>query len=838
MAIQKITETAEANIVKDDASVLITQMEAGETGGTQESLRRVGVKEFAEGINEHLPNEQKVIPKLLIGVNFNSKGGNDKASYNAHCVASEDYFPVDGLKAVKYNNAAYIGYQARYATYDANKEYISDSGWLRDSGQQLGEPGGYTFPENAAYFRISLKPRNGTAAATQETVEAVRCRFIYLWTQNVGGDGNNGGPASREEIEKAVNKYLTENPVSGLDKTELLDYLTRNNYAKTDEIPSKLSDLEADSTHRTVTDAEKSKWNDAANKIAAIETDTEEVEETPTMLINTGFTSGGNNNTGSDALHCVVTEDYFPTATLVGVRYNSTGTDGYQVKYCAYDSGRTMISQSGWLRDASAQFGVDGGYTFPENAAYFRASFKPKSGTAAATEETPGKIACVFTFMKQTAKEDLPGYYESPIRAAIDNIRNAQMEYGSHGIAFAFVTDMHQTRYKASNAGHAGEIIRRVAAETGIGFVLNGGDNINEGSKDEMTADIDNIRANLARAGLPVLNAIGNHDSNTPGDIGNYTSSEIQEMRFNREEMFALFFRDDIHRMRFVSDADCTWVYDDPTRKTRVIGFDTGNGSDIIPDYNALTAALKSTPEGWAIILTAHLIRNESAVSGIGSKVFSIVDSYNAKAGTVTVNGAALDFSDGCRGHVHLIVAGHTHFDSSNTTPGGVPVVICDCDSGNRTHAAEGAEIGTITEGCVSFLTVDYQSGNVNCFRVGRGEDRVFTSTVGVPGWSIENNSVAVTESQFFESITETRQKLEKALTTDDYAVYSDTKAGTAKKALPVSLQHTAVLYGLSKAAGVDLAGRTDVGIGIYPTDAKEAIQRMLGILSSEGVEF
>ena len=87
-----------------------------------------------------------------------------------------------------------------------------------------------------------------------------------------------------------------------------------------------------------------------------------------------------------------------------------------------------------------------------------------------------------------------------------------------------------------------------------------------------------------------------------------------------------------------------------------------------------------------------------------------------------------------------------------------------------------------------------------------------------VPSWAREETKPTYTASDVG------------AIPATDYAVYNDTKAGTAKKALPVSLQHTAVLFGLSKAAGVDLAGRTDVGIGNYPADAKAAIAQMLGV--------
>lgn len=63
-----------------------------------------------------------------------------------------------------------------------------------------------------------------------------------------------------------------------------------------------------------------------------------------------------------------------------------------------------------------------------------------------------------------------------------------------------------------------------------------------------------------------------------------------------------------------------------------------------------------------------------------------------------------------------------------------------------------------------------------------------------------------------------------------DFAAESFIKlGGSSSKAIPPSRQHIATYYGLSKLAGVDLAGET-VTVGIYPDSSKQAIQKLFGL--------
>lgn len=82
-------------------------------------------------------------------------------------------------------------------------------------------------------------------------------------------------PISEEKIEKSVKSYLEKNPIEETDPTvpawakaeEKPTYTAEEVGALPDttEIPKNLSDLQDDSEHRTVTDAEKQSWNDKSN---------------------------------------------------------------------------------------------------------------------------------------------------------------------------------------------------------------------------------------------------------------------------------------------------------------------------------------------------------------------------------------------------------------------------------------------------------------------------------------------------------------------------------------------------------------------------------------------
>lgn len=123
-------------------------------------------------------------------------------------------------------------------------------------------------------FRTS--PATGKAKETIDTdteIEDTHADVILDLISRV--DTLEKEPISEEKIEKSVKSYLEKNPIEETDPTvpawakaeEKPTYTAEEVGALPDttEIPKNLSDLQDDSEHRTVTDAEKQSWNDKSN---------------------------------------------------------------------------------------------------------------------------------------------------------------------------------------------------------------------------------------------------------------------------------------------------------------------------------------------------------------------------------------------------------------------------------------------------------------------------------------------------------------------------------------------------------------------------------------------
>lgn len=185
--------------------------------------------------------------------------------------------------------------------------------------------------DTSIYFAVEAKnkdkvqvfrtrPATGNAKETIDTdkeIEETHADVILDLISRV--DTLEKEPISEEKIEKSVKSYLEKNPIEETDPTvpewakeeEKPTYTAEEVGALPDttEIPKNLSDLEEDTTHRTVTDEEKQSWSNKSDFSGNYEDlqGKPTIPTVPTKLPNPQaltITYGGKNHTydGSEAI--------------------------------------------------------------------------------------------------------------------------------------------------------------------------------------------------------------------------------------------------------------------------------------------------------------------------------------------------------------------------------------------------------------------------------------------------------------------------------------------------------------------------------------------------------
>ena len=181
------------------------------------------------------------------------------------------------------------------------------------------------------------------------------------------------------------------------------------------------------------------------------------------------------------------------------------------------------------------------------------------------------------------------------------------------------------------------------------------------------------------------------------------------------------------------------YYIDNHIENTRYICLSTGRMWVYKADMEWCVEALKSTPQGWHIVIISHLWLDSS--SGVinttppdySQSLLDLFDAYNYRlSGTTSVNSVAYDFAE-CGAKVEFIIGGHVHVDYDFATAKGIPVILTECDCREERDAVSVATQGTITENCVYSIVADYAEKVVKVINVGRGDTR----TISIPDVTI-----------------------------------------------------------------------------------------------------
>lgn len=313
----------------------------------------------------------------------------------------------------------------------------------------------------------------------------------------------------------------------------------------------------------------------------------------------------------------------------------------------------------------------------------------------------------------------IPDYWKTAMDNALSTI-NGHMANANEGDTFIYLADVHWY----SNAQVSPDLSRYIVNNSNINFMMICGDFLTRIgiTRQEAIDEAYTIMEAFKKVGTRVYSAFGNHDSNLALDSDQHI---IQSKLMSLGQTYMTLFKQmEFYGINYFDlSTGFDYWFDKEPNKTRYIVLDTGE--DYVAEgrsWNSvakLSEVLNSTPDGWNIVVFAHIM----SYGAFDEVIAPVLDAYNAR-GTYTSGGTTYDYSNGS-GFVRIAMGGHMHIDDDWTTDGGIPCVITDCDA-TLTSMPTPPVKGTTTEQAFDVVTLDYDAGKAYFDRIGRGSSRVF----------------------------------------------------------------------------------------------------------------
>ena len=500
----------------------------------------------------------------------------------------------------------------------------------------------------------------------------------------------------------------------------------------TTKIPSTLSDLSADSTHRTVTDAEKTAWN-AKAETSAIPTKVSQLTNDSKFL--TSFTE--TDPTVPSWAKADSKPSYSKSEVGLGnvdnvKQYSASNPPPYPVTSVNGKTGAVTIdipSVPSWAMTTSkpSYSKSEVGLGNVDNVKQYSASNPPVVVQTSAPTDTSVIWVDPNDNYVDEFQDAVPSYWQTALDEGAKAINTALCTAGRNKSAFLFYSDAHWNYGSQMSP----TLLKYLYRNTGMTKTFFGGDIVNDESTDYDTMKyLWEWRKQLKD--LPNHHSVvGNHDDGGDTDV-QFTEQYVYGYMLAAEET------NDIVRC----DSGLYYYVDSPGEKTRYLCLDTG-----FKDMSSLSTeqamfiseTLKSTPNGWHIVVVAHIWYEVDydqyntrpipikGLTATASSVLTILDKYNGRSG---------EFAD-CGAWVEFCVGGHIHYDYDAVSSTGIPIVLVETDSwhtrGNYNYSA-----GTTTEASVNGIIADYTNHKIYVVRIGRGGSR----EIAVTNYVVEYNNV------------------------------------------------------------------------------------------------
>ncbi len=339
------------------------------------------------------------------------------------------------------------------------------------------------------------------------------------------------------------------------------------------------------------------------------------------------------------------------------------------------------------------------------------AGYTPKKGVDYFTQAEQDQMVADVTALL----DGIPEYWKPSLEEGAQAINTALCNAGANKSAFLFYSDAHW----GYGSQISPKLLKYLYRHTGMTKTLFGGDIVNDEANDygtmaylwqwrEMLKDLPNHHS-----------VVGNHDD------GNATNN-----LFSEQYVYGYLLAPEETETTVRGDSGLYYYIDNGAEKTRYLFLDTAYQGMSTNQQDFIKQALLSTPEGWHIVVVAHIWYYPDydqydvrpiPIAGLdpnASKVITMLDAYNSRTG---------DYAD-CGGWVEFCIGGHVHIDYDGATSTGIPIILVETDS-EHTRSGLTYTAGTATEASVNGIIADYDNHKIHIIRIGRGESREIAVT-------------------------------------------------------------------------------------------------------------
>ena len=304
-------------------------------------------------------------------------------------------------------------------------------------------------------------------------------------------------------------------------------------------------------------------------------------------------------------------------------------------------------------------------------------------------------------------EQGMPDYWKTYMSSKILDVRAKDALIGADGDAFMFVTDIHISNDANGyhyNSLNSPAVIRYIAKNSGVRWLVNGGDTIElyPGSKQNALSGLQMWQKMVY--GIEEYCTPGNHDSN------NYNGSNADHA-LTYQDFYAIMDRP-IERI-IDTNGQTYFCMDNVSQKIRYIFCATDLYNNLTSQIAWLKSALTEKDSTWTILVIQHKLFNDNN-TGYHNQAVPFINAINEVYAQISATFIG-------------ILAGHTHIDyTSYESINGYALISTTCDAWRLQASSQGLTRtpGTYTEQAFDVVHISKTAETVYLTRIGAGSDR------------------------------------------------------------------------------------------------------------------